>query len=201
MMLWVIFWPQKMVLFTGVAPTVHSKVAGTPSLGSRASGALGSSTCPFTSSTFPARSTARTWSTWWAGVSPLTVYGELQVVQAGWPPLIAPSRRHWNPSSPVGVWLSLPLKVNVARVCTVVGSGPERIFVSGGVVSGGGGWIHHVCEAGVTSRLPPRSMERTSKMWPPYLRSLYCSGETHGSNGSSVSEGMSAGVRWSLNSS
>src|SRR5918992_998714 len=152
MMLCVIFCPQKTVLLTGVFPTVQTYAAGTPSLGSRASGALGLSTLPFTSSTFPLRSTARTWSTCSAGVSPLTGCGELHVVHSGLLGVtgsIAPSSRQWKTRPSVGVWLSLPSKVNVALVSTVVGSGPERIFVSGGVVSGGGGWIHHVCVAAV----------------------------------------------------
>src|SRR5918992_1718244 len=202
MMLCVIFCPQKTVLLTGVFPTVQTYAAGTPSLGSRASGALGLSTLPFTSSTFPLRSTARTWSTCSAGVSPLTGCGELHVVHSGLLGVtgsIAPSSRHWKTRPSVGVWLSLPVKVNVALVCTVVGSGPERISVSGGVVSGGGGWIHQAWGAGVRSLLPTRSTDRTWKMWPPWARLEYCSGDSHGPH--STVSGMSSGVSPSLNSS
>jgi hypothetical protein len=122
---------------------------------------------PLTPSTLPARSTARTWSTCSVAVAELltvTTCGDEHGVHTGSPADIAPSSLHWNLTSSTGVWLSLPVNLKVAVVRTVTGSGPEVILVSGGVTSGGGGWIHHECHADVTSLLPARSTARTSKM-------------------------------------
>jgi hypothetical protein len=63
----------------------------------------------------------------------------------------------------------------VPAVWPVVPLGPESIVVSGGSVSGGGGGggggggepIVHERRAGVGSRFPAESVDRTSKACPP----------------------------------
>ena len=39
-------------------------------------------------------------------------------------------------------------------------------------MSGGGGWIHHACHAGVASLFPAGSVALTAKVWLPSVRLL-----------------------------
>jgi uncharacterized cupredoxin-like copper-binding protein len=126
--------PLVIVVSGGCVSTVQLRVAGV-------------------GSTFPTPSMARTSKVCAPSVSPVIVYGLLQLTND---PVFS---RHWN-VEPV----SVELKVNVTLVALMTPVGPLRIDVSGGVAS-----TVQLRVAGVGSTFPTASMARTLKVYTPVV--------------------------------
>src|SRR5918992_4037478 len=125
--------------------------------------------------TFPSTSVALTVNVCLPTASPLYSRGDVQAPNA--PPSSAQARLAPR---------SLAENSNVAPVCTVVRSGPDVIFTSGGTPTASTS-THHLLVAGERSTLPARSTARTWNSCEPTGRS-YSAGEVQGAHASPSSE-------------